>query len=452
MSLKLVINKENTIVGLIYMADTDNKVFDGYPISEDAGQVLNGIPETPEARGSDESNQESEEVSFFDGIEDSVLDSWSDVSKAVSREDFDNMDSVVRGQIQGYLASGPDVLSYPIDLNNDPNNPDNELLHSVVFKILARSNSRVGQVSINGLGKPVDVTNQNRVNSDNAAAYTGALGGALGGLYAFRAFKKTASGQLGSAAGEGLKGVAVVGAGAALGSMAVENTSLVRLRTAIELHISNPPKASYSAEWENKDIGALGGAFARGASPEFSTMGVLSGATGLAELGARGIIQAAANLPGQIGLTGDLAAGVEATSKKVANPYKEQLFKSVGFRSFEFVYKFAPRSDAELENVMKIIQKFKYYMHPENDENKLFLEYPSEFEIEYRYRGRRNEYLNKISNCALTDLDISYGNQDSYTSFKDTRGAPSEINVRMKFTELETMTNDRIGNDYRNSF
>jgi hypothetical protein len=402
---------------------------------------------------------ESVEISSVGTVEDENESGfWSNVTKAVSREDIDNMDSDVRGRITAAIVNSPDVLSYPIDLNADPYNTDNELVHSVVFKILARSNSRVGQVA-ESLGQSQiskesanNPTNQNRASSDKADAVAGTLGGVLGGLYAARALKKSATGQVGSGLGTGVKGAVTAAAGVAIGRMAVENTSLVELKTAIELYITQPPKASYSANWENKELGALGGAFARGDKVGISATGVLSGATGLAELGARGIISAAANIPGEFGLTGDLGAAIEATSKKVANPYKEQLFTNISFRSFEFVYKFAPRGEAELENVMRIIQKFKYHMHPENDKNRLFLEYPSEFAIEYRYRGARNQYLNKISNCALTDMEVNYGNQDSFTSFRETRGAPAEINVRLQFTELETMTNDRIGFDYKDSF
>ena len=404
---------------------------------------------------------ESVEISSaeYDSFSQGMSDAWSNVTKAISREDIDNMDPDVRGRITAAIINSPDVLSYPIDLNADPYNTDNELVHSVVFKILARSNSRVGQVAASlGQTKVAEEsannpTNQNRVSSEKAELYTTALGGSLGALFGLKAAKKLVSSNSGSLLGDSLKVATAAGAGAAIGSMAVENTSLVELKTAIELYITQPPKASYSANWENKEIGALGGSFARGTAFDGASLrGIISGSSGLAELGARGIISAAANLPGELGLTGDLAAGIQATSKKVSNPYKEQLFTNIGFRTFEFVYKFAPRGEAELENVMRIIQKFKYHMHPENDKNRLFLEYPSEFAIEYRYRGARNEYLNKISNCALTDMEINYGNQDSFTSFRETRGAPAEINVRLQFTELETMTNNRIGFDYKDSF
>ena len=387
-----------------------------------------------------------------------IAEKYGELDDLVSGEEsLDEIPPSDVSRIAVNLVTSPDVLSYPVDMNNDPRNLENEFLHSVVFKILARSNSRVGQVakamntSTVKQAVEFDTTNQNRVSSENSEKYLASLGAFTAGTAGYVALKKFIAGNPGAASGELVKAVALAAGGAALGGMATENKSLLELRTAIELVITAPPKVTYSAEWENAEIGALGGSLSRG-DASISKMGILSGAAGLGELGIRGTIGAAADLPAGIGLTGDLAAGIDATSKKTANPYKEQLFKFIDFRRFEFAYKFAPRNKGELEAVMRIIQKFKYHMHPENDKTKLFLEYPSEFNIEYRYRGARNQYVNKISTCALTNMEVNYGNQDSFTSFTDTEGAPAEINLLLRFTELETLTNDRIGLDYKDSF
>ena len=135
-------------------------------------------------------------------------------------------------------------------------------------------------------------------------------------------------------------------------------------------------------------------------------------------------------------------------SAKVPNPYKEQLFSNMGFRQFAFNYKFTPRNKQEYQNVRRIIQLFKYHMHPEVSPSKMFLKYPSEFEIEYHYRGKENPHVSKISSCALTDTKITYGNQDAFTTIKGQGGVPAEINMQLAFTELETLTNERIVDGY----
>lgn len=428
------------------MADTDDSI---------VGTLVAGA--TRAVEGGIETLTEAGEW-VFDAAVSYASERIGEIDDLVSGDE--KLDDIPAGdvsRIEANIMSSPDVLSYPIDMNNDPQNVENEFLHSVVFKILARSNSRVGLVakSMNtGAIKEAvefDTTNQNRLASENSEKYLKRLAGFTAATAGYAATKKIIAGNAGAASGEAVKVASLAAAGVAVGKMAVENTSLLELRTAIELVVTAPPKVQYSAEWENAEIGALGGSIARG-DASISKFGILEGAKGVAELGIRGLIGAAASLPSGSGLTGDLAAGIDATSKKTSNPYKEQLFKFIDFRRFEFAYKFAPRNMAELQAVMRIIQKFKYHMHPENDKTKLFLEYPSEFNIEYRYRGSRNQYVNKISTCALTNMEVNYGNQDAFTSFTDTEGAPAEINILLRFTELETLTNDRIGLDYKDSF
>ena len=42
------------------------------------------------------------------------------------------------------------------------------------------------------------------------------------------------------------------------------------------------------------------------------------------------------------------------------------------------------------------------------------LNIPDVFDIKYMYRDRENSYLNKISTCSLTGMDVQYGG-DRYT-------------------------------------
>lgn len=104
-----------------------------------------------------------------------------------------------------------------------------------------------------------------------------------------------------------------------------------------------------------------------------------------------------------------------------------------------------PASEKETGNVKDIINKFKFHMHPELSGSGIYYIYPSEFDIQYYYRGNENEYFNKISTCALTDMSVQYGGGE-FSSFED--GAPTEITMILKFTELETLTKERIQDGY----
>lgn len=362
-------------------------------------------------------------------------------------------------KLQRYIFTTPETFQYPLLVGETDQQP-----HSIRFFINARSNSRVAE-STNKLGvnrqdevrsfagpmpdklETVDSTAENRKTGEQAANSSKGAATVAGFTIGLGGGKKIA-GMLGDSSALGST-IAKAGGGIAGGLIAnavsnavIEVVEKVRTLGVIELYVAAPPVAQYSANWENKELGALAGL-----SDGFSAENLI-GEGGLGDLGVRGIIKAAANLPGQFGIGGDLGASLDLASAKVANPYKEQLFSNMEFRQFAFNYKFTPRNDAEYQQVRRIIDLFKYHMHPEVSPSKLFLEYPSEFNIEYYYKGELNDHLSKISSCALTDVKVTYGNQDAFTTVQGQKGVPAEINMQLAFTELETLTNERIADGY----
>jgi hypothetical protein len=357
------------------------------------------------------------------------------------------------------IISSPTTHQYPLTLENKE-----EFVHSVIFYINARSNTRVGAASASQLANNNDFkraqvalgeqyASENRLRSESADTFLATAGVLATGAAAYTASKTFFEGA--SPGGKIMETGFLGAAAAGVANISSEASSTVRLLSAIELYVSAPPSAEYAAEWQNADIGALAGSLASGGiganGADINFKNVLEDAASLGQFGFRSIIQAGAAVPREFGITGDIGAGIEATSKKVANPYREQLFKNMGFRSFGFSYKFNPRNTSELTSVMEIIQLFKYHMHPEIDPSRLFLIYPSEFNIEYRYKGKRNEYIHKISTCALTNVRVTYGSSD-FTTFSGMNGAPSEINLDLTFSELETLSNDRIGQKWGDSY
>ncbi len=366
------------------------------------------------------------------------------------------------------IARSPITYQYPLSLENKE-----EFVNSVIFYINARSNSRIGESSAMQLAnynpfKEAQAARDEQYNGENrakaeyaqqTAAATGALAGAVIGAGIGQAIGTVVTGKDAASSGAAtnrllgglLGGLTGAGLGTALGNAVTENTTTVRLLSAIELYVAAPPSAEYAAEWQNVELGVIGGGLSQGALSDLSLDKILEGSGDLAKFAGRSIIQAAATIPRELGISGDLGGAIEATSKKVANPYKEQLFKNMGFRSFGFSYKFNPRNANELNSVMEIIQLFKYHMHPEIDPSRLYLIYPSEFNIEYRFKCERNKYIHKISTCALTNVRVTYGSSD-FTTFSGTGGAPSEINLDLTFSELETLDNSRIGTEWSDSY
>ena len=137
--------------------------------------------------------------------------------------------------------------------------------------------------------------------------------------------------------------------------MAAENNTTVRLLDSIQLFVPQSIITAYQANWDQEELGMAGMlTTGRAGVGDF-----LSGEG--AEAVIRGTVGGAANIPKAAGINMDAGAAFEATSKKVMNPFKEQLFKSIGFRKFSFTYSFAPRNPGEYKNVEEIIQLFKYH-------------------------------------------------------------------------------------------
>jgi len=340
------------------------------------------------------------------------------------------------------------MFKYPAEIGGDP------YPHSVIFYINARENTVSGTTAISKGSdgdeksknayreaqsrKNEDYTQQNRAKSEEYNDVLGAQSALAAGMAGFGLAKKLQGNNAGAQAAP-LTAVGLGLAGAAL-SQGVDLVSTVRLMDAIQLHIPAAQVAQYTANWDEDSLGTAMGLMASGRGDVkdiFSKEGL--------EFVGRNAAAAIAGIPAQMGV-GDINAGaaLEATSKKVNNPYKEQLFKSMGFRKFAFNYVFAPKSAAEYSSIVKIIDTFKYHMHPEISADDLFMIYPSEFDIEYMYRNKENTQLHRISTCALTDLKVTYGSDGQMTSFKNSDGAPNEIAVQLSFTELETLTTDRI--------
>tara|TARA_Y100000004_G_C8938234_1_gene423025 strand:- start:338 stop:1504 length:1167 start_codon:yes stop_codon:yes gene_type:complete len=202
----------------------------------------------------------------------------------------------------------------------------------------------------------------------------------------------------------------------------------------ITLIMTNAVENRMSAQWDSTDFGLLGTAIEARRKGE-SLQDVLNNiADNPAAGGELAVRKAAAllNIGKQLGINLPADDAIQVLTRKVENPFKEQLFKTMNFRSFPMQVKFAPRSSAEMSNVMNILYELERAMHPEREQ--IFLRYPSEFKIEYRYNGAKNSYLNTINNCVLTDMQVNYGHNGFMTSFEG--GAPTEITLNLNFKEV----------------
>ena len=148
----------------------------------------------------------------------------------------------------------------------------------------------------------------------------------------------------------------------------------------------------------------------------------------------------------------NLAKFYEATTRKVTNPFVVNLFKSVKRRSFEFAFRFTPRSLPEVAMVSNIIKYFRMYALPKRAQELAgrFLDYPAEFRIKFFHNGVENMFLPKIARCALKDVSLTFGDEQftTFAPIENLGAPPTKIDMTLTFEELEIMTQDRIEQGY----
>lgn len=147
---------------------------------------------------------------------------------------------------------------------------------------------------------------------------------------------------------------------------------------------------------------------------------------------------------------GDLKGALTKVTGKAFNNNLEMVFKGVPMREFSYNFEFAPKNRKELDNSRKIINLFKYHMHPEiADVGNDFI-VPSQFQITYMYMDKRNNYIPKISRCVLKTLELEHGDASIFSTFSadEIGAAPIYTKMSLSFAETEIMTKKTIAEGF----
>lgn len=157
-----------------------------------------------------------------------------------------------------------------------------------------------------------------------------------------------------------------------------------------------------------------------------------------------GLSQTVSDLLAQVGADGAQTV-LQSATKKVGNPRNEFLFDGVNNRSFNFQWKFIPRSEKESKDIHKILESMKLYMYPELDQatNGAFFMFPAIFDITFMHGADENEHLYRTSSCALTNMIINYTGGGQWVA-NAVDGSPFALDVTMQFTEVEFLHRARF--------
>ena len=235
----------------------------------------------------------------------------------------------------------------------------------------------------------------------------------------------------------------------------VSMPSRKRLDTAIALYMPAQVQVTYGAKFTDTEISPFAGAIGQ-------AVGDLSAGQSVSDTYNKVIPQVTEGLQKRallkgldildaLGVSGAREA-IEIGRAEVIADRMQLAFKGVDRRAFQYTFKMIPRNSREADSIRKIVDAFKFNMMPEYKKGKKrdTLNYPATFNIEYHYRGKENTYLNRVSECFLENVQVTYGG-DRYKTFDphNSEGAPPvETSIVLAFKEIETMHRERVAEGF----
>ena len=226
-----------------------------------------------------------------------------------------------------------------------------------------------------------------------------------------------------------------------------------RLDTAIALYMPAQVQVTYGAKYTDTEVSALAGALGQAVGDMSAGASLSDTYNKFVRMVTEGLQKKAllmgADLLDGIGISGAREA-IEIGRAEVIADRMQLAFKGVDRRAFQYTFKMIPRNSREADEIKKIVSAFKFNMMPEykggQGSARDTLNYPATFNIEYHYRGKENTYLNRVSECFLENMQVSYGG-DRYKTFDphNSEGAPPvETSITLAFKEIEIMHREKM--------
>lgn len=141
-----------------------------------------------------------------------------------------------------------------------------------------------------------------------------------------------------------------------------------------------------------------------------------------------------------------LVGAYEIQSGRILNNRTELIFENIDRRTFTFDFKMIPRTSEEAETIKKIVQRFRYHMAPDFNQEAITnreMIVPSMFEVEFK--PNKNQYLPKVGMSVCTSCNVTYGGARPQF-YED--GSPVETSMTITLQELELITKTRINDGY----
>ena len=364
------------------------------------------------------------------------------------------VDGSSMGSLGGKSNYATKNLAYPIDVEEDPMQG-----HYILFGIREMTHPKIKRKpskKLSQIRERIEQDTRGRptaVGPPSVLSSTGALGLSIANsqkLTPFAQPKGLESGQAHFAYRQ-----------------AVKNSK--RLATSIALYMPPNVQVTYTPNYTDVNVGGMAGAIVQGVDLIESM--ITNKGTTSSTAGMWNEMESAFKL-GMMKSLDALAPGIRALSQlkdgRIISNKMELSFEGVNRREFTYTFIFIPKSEKEAKIVEQIIWMFKYYASPAYHETTgdtvtkqgmqqttssslgRSMTIPDTFEIQYMYQGSENHFLNKISTCFCTNVQVQYGG-DRYVAYTPTenvrgqRGAPPQrTTLTLTFKELELITKSRI--------
>jgi hypothetical protein len=217
--------------------------------------------------------------------------------------------------------------------------------------------------------------------------------------------------------------------------------------------------------WSEEDIGILGkfapGLAAQAAGGDTAALGNTLSSLAKAGLGPmvlNKIKEAGGPSPESI---------TQGVGGRVLNPYKEQIFKGIGMRTFSFRWKLVPRNSKEQVRIHNIIKALRYYALPDytsssglaagadddaeginiqNNLNDRWLTVPNIYNLKWLYgKDAPIQSLPKIKPAVLKNISVNYTPEGVWATHQVgeqalSGPAPIAYELNLEFQETEIIT------------
>lgn len=156
---------------------------------------------------------------------------------------------------------------------------------------------------------------------------------------------------------------------------------------------------------------------------------------------------------------GAAAGAARLLGKGAINPKVDVLFSNTQLRRFQFDFFMAPSSAADAQMMNAIVKTFRKYSSPaltfgnasgQTIRSGLWFNPPAEFDISFHRisdgNTEENNFLPRIARSVLTKVDVIYGGQQPYSTFKD--GSPTQAQLTLMFNEMRVISQEDVEDGY----